>query len=80
MKKRKLFIGGQWREGGSAETLEVINPATDAVVALVCCADTSDLDSALEAAQAGFELWSRTSPWERSRILNRCAQLIDTQG
>ncbi len=76
IEKRKLFIGGQWREGGSAETQEVTNPATDAVVALVCCADTSDLDSALATSRAGFKLWSKTSPWERSRILNRCAQLI----
>jgi succinate-semialdehyde dehydrogenase/glutarate-semialdehyde dehydrogenase len=77
MDKRKLFIDGDWCEGGSAETIEVTNPATDEIVALVCCADKSDLDRALEAADRGFKVWSKTSPWERSKILNRCAALIE---
>ena len=50
MDKRKLFIDGEWCEGSTAQTIEVENPATGEVVALVCCADTSDLDRALEAA------------------------------
>ena len=77
MEKRKLFIDGRWLEGGLGETREVINPANDAVVALVCRASESDLEHALEAASRGFRAWSKTSPWERSKILTRCARLIE---
>ena len=77
MDKRKLFIDGEWCEGSSARTIEVENPATGEAVALVCCADTSDLDRALEAADRGFKVWSKTSPWERAKILTRCAALIE---
>ena len=69
MDKRKLFIDGEWCEGSNAQTIEVENPATGEVAALVCCADTSDLDRALEAAERGFKVWSKTSPWERSKII-----------
>ncbi len=68
LEKRRLFIGGQWSEESSGETREVINPANDAVVALVCRANESDLDRALETSEAGFKVWSK--------ILTRCARLI----
>ena len=77
MDKRKLFIAGEWCESGSSQMCEVTNPATDEVVALACCADTSNLDRALEAADTGFKFWSKISLWERSKILNRCAALIE---
>lgn len=75
--EHKLFIGGEWCSGSSGQTLDVINPATDQVESVVCCADIADLDRALEAAASGFFKWRKTSPWERARILTRCAQLIE---
>ncbi len=77
LEKRELFKGGQWCEGSSAETRDVINPANGSVAALVCRATKSDLDRALETSEAGFKLWSKTSPWDRSKILMRCARLIE---
>ncbi|MEM9212396.1 MAG: NAD-dependent succinate-semialdehyde dehydrogenase [Pseudomonadota bacterium] len=77
MEMRRLFIDGDWCEGGGKQTIEVENPATNDVVALACCAEASDLDRALEAADRGFKVWSNTSPWDRSKVLNRCAALIE---
>ena len=77
MEKRKLFIGGHWCEGAASDTIEITNPATDEVVALACCATADDLDRALHAAQSGFDTWSKTSPWDRAKVLNLTADLIE---
>jgi len=70
-----LFIGGKW-QGGSEEKLVVVNPATGDVIGSVACASREDLDHAVAAAQEGFALWSRTSAYERSKILRRTAELL----
>ena len=75
--KRRLFINGQWCEGSLGETRDVINPATESAVALVCRASEADLERALDSTQAGFNIWSQTSAWERSKILTRCARTIE---
>lgn len=75
--EHKMFIGGEWCSGSGGDTLGVINPATGEVESVVSCADKSDLDRALETSHAGFLKWRATSPWERSKILMRCAQLIE---
>ena len=75
--KHKLFIGGEWREGSSGQVRDVINPAIDDATAVVCRADGFDLDHALEAADHGFQVWRATSPWDRSKVLVRCARAIE---
>jgi len=77
LNEHKLFIGGDWCAGNRGESRDVINPATGNAVSAVCRADASDLDRALEAAERGFKLWRATSPWDRSKILMRCARLIE---
>lgn len=70
----ELFIGGKWRK--SSETLPVVNPATEDVIGAVPVAQTSDLDDAVEAAEAGFRIWRNTAPRERSDIIMRAARLM----
>ncbi|MCO5089753.1 NAD-dependent succinate-semialdehyde dehydrogenase [Bosea sp. (in: a-proteobacteria)] len=71
-----LFIAGEWIGAKGRDTKSVINPATGEVLGELPLATAADLDRALEAAQAGFEVWRRTSPYERSRILRKAADLI----
>ncbi len=70
----KLFIAGAWRS--AASDMPVINPATEEEIGRLPCASISDLDDALEAAVAGFRLWSRTSPRQRADTILRAAALI----
>ena len=70
----KLFIDGQWRT--TARDMPVLNPATEEVLGRLPRADTADLDDALAAAEKGFEIWSRTSPRERSDTIMRAAALM----
>lgn len=70
----QLFIGGKWRK--TSQNMPVINPATEEVLGQLPCASKSDLDDALNAAEAGFRIWSRTSPRERSDTIMRAARLM----
>ncbi len=72
----ELLIGGQWRAGRSGLTHPVIDPSTEEVIGQLRLASTDDLDDALAAAQAGFEVWRRTAAAQRAQVLERAAQLM----
>src|SRR2546427_575871 len=53
--RSQLFINGEWRDAASGKTIDVINPATEEVIAAVASAEQSDVDAAVAAARAGDE-------------------------
>jgi succinate-semialdehyde dehydrogenase/glutarate-semialdehyde dehydrogenase len=69
----QLFIDGEWK---SRDGQPVLNPADDSVLGTVPHATRADLDAALEAAEKGFKVWSRTSPAKRAEIILKAAQLM----
>src|SRR5579863_9689766 len=75
----QLFIDGEFTDAASGKTLDIVNPATGAVIGRLADAGAIDVDRAVTAAQTAFEegKWSRTSPQERARILNRFADLFE---
>ncbi|MEA2548821.1 MAG: aldehyde dehydrogenase, partial [Chloroflexota bacterium] len=48
IKTYQQFIGGEWADSASGETLEVINPANDQVIARVPKSASEDVDRAVE--------------------------------
>ncbi|MDZ5698313.1 NAD-dependent succinate-semialdehyde dehydrogenase [Chelativorans sp. M5D2P16] len=72
----QLYIDGTWRAATSGETRPVTDPATEETLGTIAVAGEADLDAALEAARNGFEVWRRTGPWERARIIRAVAELI----
>ncbi len=72
----KMFINGDWIEAGEAGTMDVVNPATGAVIGQCPKASPAQLDAALKAADDAFASWSRTSGAERYAILRRAADLL----
>lgn len=72
----KLFIDGQWSAAEGGKTIDVYNPATNEVIGKVASAGKADLDRALAAAERGFKVWRRVSPFERSKVLRRAADLM----
>lgn len=70
----KLFIAGEWRK--AARDMTVVNPATEEELGRLPCASKADLDDALEAAEKGFRIWSRTSPRDRADTMLRAAALM----
>lgn len=67
----RMFIGGEWVD--SAETIPVVNPATEEVVCTVARAGTSHVDAAVAAAKRTHEsgAWRNTPPNERAAVIDR---------
>ena len=67
----KFFIDGKWVAPASPKTLDVINPATEAVAGKISLGTAADVDAAVKAARKAFESWSRTTREERMDVLTR---------
>src|SRR5688500_17008920 len=76
--RQQMFINGDWSDAASGETTEVVNPATEEVIAEVPKGDASDVDRAVAAAREAFEAWSLTTPAERSTALHKLANAIES--
>ncbi|MBU1361365.1 MAG: NAD-dependent succinate-semialdehyde dehydrogenase [Gammaproteobacteria bacterium] len=70
-----LLIDGRW-EREAAEHFDVRNPADESIVGRVPVATPADIERSVQAAQRGFEVWRRTAPAERSKLLIRAAALL----
>ncbi|MDR2311748.1 MAG: NAD-dependent succinate-semialdehyde dehydrogenase [Brucellaceae bacterium] len=72
----QLLINGEWRNAQNGRTIDVLNPATGEVIGKVAHAEKVDLDAALDAAAKGFKIWSASSPFDRSKLMRRAADLL----
>src|SRR5271163_2872323 len=72
----QLFIDGKWRPAASGKTIQVLNPATEEHVGTVAHAGKADLDEAVAAAEKGFKIWRAVSPYERSKVMRKAADLM----
>jgi succinate-semialdehyde dehydrogenase/glutarate-semialdehyde dehydrogenase len=71
-----LLIEGKWVGRTDAGELPVINPADGSVLGQLPVAGAAELEAAQLAAVRGFEVWSRTLPLERFRIITRATALM----
>jgi malonate-semialdehyde dehydrogenase (acetylating)/methylmalonate-semialdehyde dehydrogenase len=71
------FIGGQWVTSGAAEHLEVLNPATGAVLGKVPLGARAEVAAAAESAGRALPGWRRTPPVERVQVLFRLKALLE---
>ena len=71
-----LYIDGDWCQGSTGQSEEVINPVNEEVLGVLPHASAEDLDRALTAAQQGFKAWSATPAVERGKVLRRAAELM----
>lgn len=76
--KTDLFIGNRWRPSSTGARFEVINPATEELIAEVAEASAEDVDAAVQAARACFEsdAWRSLSARQRGALLYRAAELL----
>jgi aldehyde dehydrogenase (NAD+) len=65
------YIGGTFTEPDGAERIDVVNPATEEVVATVPAGTAADADAAVRAAAAAFPSWSATPLAERVAAVGR---------
>src|SRR5436190_3729678 len=78
LRSYRLYIGGDWVDAASDESIDVINPATEDVIGQVPQASVVDVDRAVTAARHAFEEgpWPRMSPRQRSDALLRFTQAV----
>jgi len=73
---RDLLIGGAWHPAEDGDRLDVLNPATEEVLASVASAGPADARAAAEAAAAAQPAWAATAPRERAEVLRRAYALM----
>jgi 1-pyrroline dehydrogenase len=73
----QVFIGGEFVDSASGETMEVIAPATGEVIASVPRCSAEDVDRAVAAAREAWPAWSEKTPKDRSELLHRMADVMD---
>jgi len=77
LEHKKLLINNEWRDASGGKTMEVINPATEEVIATVASAGRSDLDEAVMAARAALNgPWGKMSARERGRLVSKLADRL----
>ena len=77
MTGRGLLVDNQWVPSADGGRLEVINPATEEVIAEVAAAGPADVDRAVRAARAALHgPWGRLAARERGRLVRRLADRL----
>jgi len=73
------FIGGKWVPAVKGQKFDNISPIDGRVVCTVARSTAEDVELALDAAHAAREKWAETSPAERSRILLKLADRMESK-
>ncbi|WP_433899007.1 CoA-acylating methylmalonate-semialdehyde dehydrogenase [Pseudomonas sp. PSE1(2024)] len=76
VQKVKLLIDGEWVESQTTEWHDIVNPATQQVLAKVPFATAAEVDAAVSAAQRAFQTWKLTPIGARMRIMLKLQALI----
>jgi betaine-aldehyde dehydrogenase len=74
----KMIIDGKEVESASKQRMDVINPATEKVVGSVPKGNAEDIDRAVKAARKAYRPWARMTPAERSTLLFKLADKLDS--
>ena len=72
------LIGGEMVT--TSATLDVVNPATEEVIAQVPACGKEELDRAVAAAREAFKTWRKTTPEERQNVVLAIANTIKENG
>ncbi|KAK3238992.1 hypothetical protein CYMTET_51051 [Cymbomonas tetramitiformis] len=74
--REQCYVGGDWIDSSSGNTLSVTNPATGDLIARVPMLTSQETDSAISAAKAALKDWSRRTAKERSKYMWKWYDLI----
>ena len=75
----KNYINGTYYESSNNEWLEAINPSTGVVYGKLPNSTDKDVEEAYKAANNAFASWSKKSVEQRSEILYKIADLIESK-
>ena len=72
----RIYVDGGWQQAAGSDLIEVVNPATEAVIGTVAAGSAADIDTAVAAARAAAPRWASSSPEDRARILSGTADVL----
>jgi acyl-CoA reductase-like NAD-dependent aldehyde dehydrogenase len=72
----RMHIAGEWAASESGATLEATSPATGEVIGAFPAGTREDAQRAIAAANAAWRAWAACSAFERSKALERIAELV----
>ena len=75
-----LYIGGEWVDPAGSETIEVVDPATEAVIGAIPRGSPEDVDRAVAAARPAFDAWSQVALEDRLEALDAIAAALTARG
>ncbi len=75
-KKQANLIGGEWVQADSGKTIDVNNPATGLVIGTVPNCGKAETRRAINAAQAAFGEWRKTSANHRAQLMRKLHDAI----
>ncbi|MBC7279186.1 aldehyde dehydrogenase family protein [Nocardioides sp.] len=70
------FVNGTFQGGQEAEAFDIVDPATEALIARVPNGAAADVENAVQAALAAKAAWGRLLPKARSEVLHAIADRI----
>ena len=71
------FIGGEFVAPVKGEYFDNISPIDGKVFTKAARSTKEDIELALDAAHKAFETWGKSSVAERSRVLNKIADIME---
>jgi betaine-aldehyde dehydrogenase len=79
VRQLRNFIGGQYVDSDADTMIDIVNPATAAVVAKAPVSSGADVDRAYASAAKAFETWGEATPSERQQALLKFADAIEAR-
>lgn len=73
----KNYINGEWVNSESTQLLDIMNPATDEVIAQVPLSTPNEVKRAVQAAKDAFWEWRETPPVTRARYFYTLKNLLE---
>ncbi len=67
----KFYMNGAWVDPIEPKTMDVVNPATEAVLGQVSLGSAKDVDVAVTAARTAFATYSKTTREERMALMEK---------
>jgi acyl-CoA reductase-like NAD-dependent aldehyde dehydrogenase len=78
MEELQNFIDGKWVDARDGSRFDVVDPATEEVIATAPDSKPEDAEAAIDAARRAFDEgpWPRTTERERETVLLRAAEIV----
>lgn len=76
IKNLKLFINGEFCDSTSTELINVLNPATEEVIATIPKGTIEDVDKAIDISEEAQKSWEKLPAVERGAYLRKIADRI----